>query len=107
MTAKVSTPFIKAAAFEEIEAPTIEANAELTTLTAVGGFSGDVAPSSIKYTWYRNGRAVLDAKSATYVLQAKDRGAKIALRVVANYRGYVSTSTVVDPEEGVYLVPKQ
>ncbi len=107
LTAKVSTPFIKAAAFEEIEAPTIEANLELTALKAVGGFSGDVVPSSIKYTWYRNGRAVLDAKAAIYVLQAKDRGAKIAVRVVANYLGYVSTSTVVDPEEGVYLVPKQ
>jgi hypothetical protein len=107
LTAKVSTPFIKAGVFEEIEAPTIEANLELTVLKAVGGFSGDVTPSSIKYTWYRNGRAVLDATTANYVLQAKDRGAKISLRVVANYRGYVSTSTVVDPEEGVYLVPKQ
>jgi hypothetical protein len=107
LTTKVNTPFIKAGLLEEVEAPTIEANAELTALTAVGGFSGDVAPSSIRYTWYRNGRAVLDAKSATYVLQAKDRGAKISLRVVANYSGYVSTSTVVDPEEGVYLVPKQ
>jgi hypothetical protein len=107
LTTKVNTPFIKAGLLEEIEAPTIEANAELTALTAVGGFSGDVAPSSIKYTWYRNGRAVIDAKAATYVLQAKDRGAKISVRVVANYAGYLSTSTVVDPEEGVYLVPKQ
>jgi len=107
LTTKVNTPFIKAGLLEEIEAPTIEANATLTALTAVGGFSGDVAPSSIKYTWYRNGRAVIDAKTANYVLQAKDRGAKISVRVVANYAGYLSTSTVVDPEEGVYLVPKQ
>jgi len=107
LTTKVNTPFIKAALLEEIEAPTIEANATLTALTAVGGFSGDIAPSSIRYTWYRNGRTVLDAKSATYVLQAKDRGAKISLRVVANYLGYAPTSTVVDPEEGVYLVPNQ
>jgi len=107
LTAKVSTPFIKAGLLEDIEAPTIEANATLTALKAIGGYSGDVAPSSIKYTWYRNGRAVLDAKTANYVLQAKDLGAKISVRVVANYSGYAPTSTVVDPEEGVYLVPKK
>jgi hypothetical protein len=102
----VNTPFIKAGLLEEVEAPTIEPNSPLTSLKAVGGFSGDIAPSSIKYTWYRNGRAVLDAKTDTYVLQTKDIGAKITLRVIANYLGYLPTSAAVDPEEGFFLVPK-
>jgi hypothetical protein len=107
ISAKVSTPTIKAGVLEEIDPPTIEADASLTRLTAIGGYSADIAPTQIKYVWYRNGRAVLDAKSQVYVIKAKDKGATITVRVVATYSGYLPTNTVVDPEDGAYLVPKQ
>jgi hypothetical protein len=86
------------ATLEEVSAPTITAAGNV--LTAVDGFSTDATATSVQYTWYRNGRAITDAKSSTYTLKAKDvRGTKITVRVVGNYLGYVSTSVLSDIED--------
>ena len=99
----IKTPTIKVGTLEDVDAPTIEAAGGV--LTAMAGFSTDVAATSVQYIWYRNGRAVTDAKSATYTLKLKDKGTKISVRVIGNYLGYKSTS-VLSEEDSAYLVPK-
>jgi len=99
----IKTPTIKVATLEDPSAPTITAAGNV--LTAVDGFSTEATATSVQYIWYRNGRAITDAKSSTYTLKAKDvRGTKITVRVIGNYLGYKSTSVISDPEEP-FVVP--
>ena len=64
-----------------------------TKLIAVLGYDNTVARSSVKYIWYRNGRAVLGQNTASYTLTAKDAGASIGVLVTATYPGYKATTT--------------
>jgi hypothetical protein len=70
-----------------------------TRLTATGGYVTTVTTSSVKYIWYRNGRAVLGQNTARYTLTSKDAGATISVRVTATYPGYKSTVTVTTGDD--------
>jgi len=88
----LKTPSIKAGLLEEPDAAAIVLDG--TKLVAVGGYDNTVATSSVKYIWYRNGRAVLGQNTANYTLTAKDATALISVRVTATYPGYKGTSTI-------------
>jgi arabinogalactan endo-1,4-beta-galactosidase len=62
------------------------------TLTAVVG-SWSPKPDSLKYQWYRNGKAISGQKSKTYVVKASDLGDKITVTVTGAKSGY-TTKTV-------------
>ena len=76
------------------DAANIGINMTGTKLIAFGGYVDTATTSSIKYIWYRNGRAVLGQNSAQYTLTSKDAGAVITVRVTAIYPGYMGTTTV-------------
>jgi hypothetical protein len=70
-----------------------------TKLVATLGYDNTVTTSSVKYIWYRNGRAVLGQNTSSYTLTSKDAGATISVRVTATYPGYKSTVTVTTGED--------
>ena len=90
----LKTPTIKVGTLDDPDAAMIGLSQNADKLIAFGGYSTGAATSSVKYTWYRNGRAVLGQTSSQYTLSSKDAGAVIAVKVVANYTGYKSTSTL-------------
>jgi len=93
VSVSIKTPTIKVGTLDDPDVATIALGENRDKLVAIGGFSTDAATSSVKYTWYRNGRAVLGQTSNQYTLSAKDAGATISVKVVANYTGYKSTTT--------------
>lgn len=94
---------IKAATLDTPDAAVIAPSQDGMTLLAVGGFSTDAPATSKKYTWFRNGRVVVNQKTDTYRVTAADKGATISVRVVATYLGFLSTSTITVDDES-YLV---
>lgn len=94
----LKAPSIKVGLLEQPDAATI-ALIDGTKLQAVLGYDDTVARSSVKYIWYRNGRAVLGQNTANYTLTAKDAGASISVRVTATYPGYKSTTTVTGADD--------
>jgi hypothetical protein len=94
----LKAPSIKVGLLEQPDAATI-ALIDGTKLLAVLGYDDTVARSSVKYIWYRNGRAVLGQNTANYTLTAKDAGASISVRVTATYPGYKSTTTVTGADD--------
>jgi len=85
---------IKVGTLDAPDAANIGINMTGTKLIAFGGYVDTATTSSIKYIWYRNGRAVLGQNSAQYTLTSKDAGAVITVRVTAIYPGYMGTTTV-------------
>jgi len=83
---------IKVGTLEQPDAALIAVDGA-TKLLAVLGYDNTVARSSVKYIWYRNGRAVLGQNTASYTLTAKDAGASIGVLVTATYPGYKATTT--------------
>jgi hypothetical protein len=83
---------IKVGTLEQPDAALIAVDGA-TKLIAVLGYDNTVARSSVKYIWYRNGRAVLGQNTASYTLTAKDAGASIGVLVTATYPGYKATTT--------------
>jgi len=73
--------------------PTISGKAKVGgTLTAV---PHTWAPKKVtlSYHWYRNGKEIHGATSATYTLTTRDRGATITVKVTGKKKGYL-TETV-------------
>lgn len=61
------------------------------TLTAPSGvFIADGAAADVTYTWYRDGKKISGATSATYAIKDSDRGMRIAVRVQAAATGFVT-----------------
>ena len=87
----VKTPSIKLGTLEQPDVANIALSETQTKLIAFGGYATSEATTSVKYIWYRNGRAVLGQNSSQYTLSSKDAGASIAVRVTATYAGYKST----------------
>lgn len=48
---------------------------------------------ALSYRWYRDGSPIVGATTPSYRLSARDRGAKISLKVTARKPGYSATST--------------
>ena len=65
---------------------------------SVGSWSP--TPTSIGYTWLRNGKPIRGATRATYKVTKKDRGKKIAVRVTGARPGY-PTVAVTSPAKKV------
>jgi hypothetical protein len=63
---------------------------------------GTWKPNSLTYTyqWYRSGRAITDARGASYQLVAVDRGKKITVKVTGVKRGYVTKSSPASKATG-------
>ncbi len=70
-----------------------------TKLEAFGGYVETATTSSIKYIWYRNGRAVLGQNTSQYTLTSKDAGTVITVRVTATYPGYAGTTTITTGDD--------
>ena len=89
---------IKVGTLDQPDAATIIEDGT-TKLTAILGYDNTVVRSSVKYIWYRNGRAVLGQNTSSYTLTSKDAGATISVRVTATYPGYKSTVTVTTGDD--------
>ena len=50
------------------------------------------APISLKYRWYRSGRAISKATKTTYTLNAADVGKRITLKVTGSKAGYTTVT---------------
>ncbi len=71
--------------------PVVKGTAKVgKSLTAT--VASHTAGSTLKYRWHRDGQAIAGATSATYVLKAADRGAKVSVTVTATKPGYASVS---------------
>jgi hypothetical protein len=71
--------------------PKIKGKARVgTKLKAVKGKW--TAKSKISYRWYRDGKAIKGAKSATYKVKSADAGAKITVKVTAKKAGFTTLS---------------
>jgi len=99
----LKTPSIKLGTLEAPDAATIALSQTGTKLVAVGGYATSEATTSVKYIWYRNGRAVLGQNTSNYTLTSKDAGANITVRVTATYAGYKATVTITSDLDG-YMV---
>jgi uncharacterized metal-binding protein len=95
----LKTPTIKVGTLDAPEVATIGLSQPGTKLIAFGGYVTTETTSSVKYIWYRNGRAVLGQNSAQYTLTSKDAGAAISVRVTAIYPGYKATVTVTTGDD--------
>jgi hypothetical protein len=62
-----------------------------STLTAETGTWGP-APVTFSYQWYRSGKAITGAKSATYLLKSTDLAKKISVKVTGKKTGYSSVA---------------
>jgi uncharacterized metal-binding protein len=95
----LKTPTIKVGTLDAPEVATIGLSQTGTKLIAFGGYVTTETTSSVKYIWYRNGRAVLGQNSAQYTLTSKDAGAAISVRVTATYPGYKATVTLTTGDD--------
>lgn len=94
----LKTPSIKLGTLEQPDVANIALSQTQTKLIAIGGYASE-ATTSVKYIWYRNGRAVLGQNTSQYTLTSKDAGASIAVRVTATYAGYKSTVSVTTGDD--------
>lgn len=92
-------PIIKLATLDAPDAATISLSQDGKSLVAIGGYDLVAETSSVKYTWYRNGKIIVRAKGASYLLSSADAGTTISVRVVASYLGYLSTNTVTTGDD--------
>ena len=95
----LKTPTIKVGTLDAPEVATIGLSQTGTKLIAFGGYVTSETTSSVKYIWYRNGRAVLGQNSTQYTLTSKDAGAAISVRVTATYPGYKATVTLTTGDD--------
>ncbi|ROS23651.1 leucine-rich repeat protein [Cellulomonas sp. PhB150] len=65
-----------------------------TKLTAAGATAGKWSPhaDSVRYRWYRNGKAITKATKRTYTVTAADRGKKLTVRATATKAEYGTAS---------------
>jgi hypothetical protein len=83
--------------------PTIKGTARVgTVLTAAAGSWGP-APVTLTYRWYRSGKAISKATTASYTLTKSDKGKKITVRVTGTKAGY--TKVVRKSAETAKVVP--
>jgi hypothetical protein len=59
------------------------------------------SPTTMRYTWLADGKAIKKATSTTYTLSSRDVGKSISVRVVGSLASYVTTTRVSDPTEDV------
>ncbi|MCR6712940.1 MAG: glycoside hydrolase family 9 protein [Demequina sp.] len=79
-------------AFTTAPKPTITGTKAVgSKLTAHAG-TWAPAPATVKYQWYRNGKAISGAKAAIYTIKAADSGTKITVTVTASKAGYATTA---------------
>jgi hypothetical protein len=90
---------IKVGTLDAPDAANIGTNMAGSKLVAFGGYVDTATTSSIKYIWYRNGRAVLGQNTSQYTLTSKDAGAVITVRVTATYPGYMGTTTITTGDD--------
>ena len=90
---------IKVGTLDAPDVANIGTNATGTKLLAFGGYVETATTSSIKYIWYRNGRAVLGQNTSQYTLTSKDAGTVITVRVTATYPGYAGTTTITTGDD--------
>lgn len=90
---------IKVGTLDAPDAANIAVNQAGNKLDAFGGYVETATTSSIKYIWYRNGRAVLGQNTSKYALTSKDAGAVITVRVTATYPGYMGTTTITTGDD--------
>jgi len=81
---------IAAIAFTKTATPSISGTAKVgkTLKASIGTWSP--APTTVKYTWKRNGATISGATSASYKVRSADTGKKITVTVTASKPGYVT-----------------
>jgi hypothetical protein len=62
------------------------------TLTAKYAYVPSPASATVKYQWYRNGKAISKATKVTYKITKTDRGKAISVKVSINAWGYYGIS---------------
>jgi hypothetical protein len=73
------------------------------TLEAKTSYYGgwNPTPTTMKYTWLADGKAIKKATSASYTLTSREVGKSISVRVVGSLASYVTTTKDSDPTETV------
>ena len=85
-------------------APTITGTAKFgKTLTATTGL-WNTSGLEFEYQWLRNGVAISNAATSSYVVRSNDGGKKISVRVTASKAGYENASSVSAPTATVAKV---
>ncbi|HEY0905299.1 MAG TPA: DUF3152 domain-containing protein [Marmoricola sp.] len=92
--ASAPTGPVQAGAFTNLTRPSISGVARWgRTLTGSRG-SWTPGPSTVRYQWLRDGRAIRGATARTYELTVADFGSRISLRVVARRASYADRAAV-------------
>jgi hypothetical protein len=63
--------------------------------------SGDESGVTLKYRWYRSGKAISGASASTYTLKGADEGKKITVKVTAKKDGYTKVGKTSKPTKKV------
>jgi len=73
------------------------------TLDAKTNYYGgwNPTPTTMRYTWLADGKAIKKATSASYTLTSREVGKSISVRVVGSLASYITTTKVSDPTETV------
>ncbi|MDR1711342.1 MAG: hypothetical protein LBR58_05745, partial [Propionibacteriaceae bacterium] len=96
-----ATKKIAKAAFLDQPVPLVSGTPTVgQVLTADAGVWTPV-PDKFVFQWYRSGKAISKATSATYMLVAADAGKEISVKVTASKAGYSTVSLVSDKTPAV------
>lgn len=76
--------------FSKTPKPKISGTAKVGKTLAAKPGTWSPKPTTYKYQWYRNGKAIKGATSKTYKIKSADKGKKITVKVSAYRAGYAS-----------------
>ncbi|MCD4536129.1 hypothetical protein LRP67_18725 [Nocardioides sp. cx-169] len=87
---QTTRPTYPPAPFVTKAAPQVKGTAKLGKKLRAAAPVLQPRPTSLRYQWYRDGKAIKGAKRATYEITKRDRGHKLKVRVVAIRKGYTT-----------------